>query len=125
MEAKTSRRGRLADLGAELGAEHHAEGKPWSVPCDVAFPCATQNELTQRDARCLSSDLEGLEMTQNAMHLTWSREDVDRRLREIMASIHTQCVEYGTGQGTVDYVKGANIAGFIKVADAMLAHGIV
>ena len=165
MDVKTSRRGALADVAAEVGAEHHADDKPWNVPCDVALPCATQNELTQPDARDLvrngcqavceganmpsttpAADVfrkagilygpgkaanaggvatSGLEMTQNAMHLTWSREDVEIRLREIMASIHAQCVEYGRDGDHVDYVKGANIAGFIKVADAMLAHGIV
>ncbi|MBT7096400.1 NADP-specific glutamate dehydrogenase, partial [Candidatus Poribacteria bacterium] len=165
MDYKASRRGDLAGLADEVAAEHHPDGKPWAVPCDIAFPCATQNELTQRDARrllkngcqtvCEGANMpstnpaadafrkagilygpgkaanaggvatSGLEMTQNAMHLTWSREDVDRRLREIMASIHAQCVEHGQDGDGVDYVKGANIAGFIKVADAMLAHGMV
>ncbi len=165
MDGKKTRREALADLAHDVGAEHRAGAKPWAVPCDVAFPCATQNELTQRDARKLvrngcdvvceganmpstNSAVEvfrtagvlygpgkaanaggvatsGLEMTQNAMHLTWPREEVDRRLREIMASIHAQCVEHGRDGDGVDYVKGANIAGFVKVADAMLAHGIV
>ncbi len=165
MDVKSSRRGALKDVAEELHAEHHADGKPWALPCDIAFPCATQNELTQRDARklvrskcqvvCEGANMpstnsaaevfrkagilygpgkaanaggvatSGLEMTQNAMHLTWSREDVNKRLRETMASIHAQCVEYGQDGDGVDYVKGANIAGFVKVADAMLAHGIV
>jgi glutamate dehydrogenase (NADP+) len=69
--------------------------------------------------------ISGLEMTQNAMRMTWTREQVDRRLREIMRRIHAQCVEHGESAGWIDYVKGANIAGFIKVADAMLAYGVV
>jgi glutamate dehydrogenase (NADP+) len=69
--------------------------------------------------------ISGLEMTQNAMRMTWTREQVDRRLREIMRRIHAQCVEHGEAAGWIDYVKGANVAGFIKVADAMLAYGVV
>ncbi|MCX7954519.1 MAG: NADP-specific glutamate dehydrogenase [Bacteroidales bacterium] len=139
--------------------------KPWEVPCDIAIPCATQNELDKTDAEnlvrngcicvteganmpCTPEAIEviqknkllyapgkaanaggvatsGLEMSQNAMKLMWSAEEVDRRLNEIMKNIHSQCVKYGTeSDGYINYVKGANIAGFIKVANAMLEQGI-
>jgi glutamate dehydrogenase (NADP+) len=140
-------------------------GKPWSVPCDAAFPCATQNEIDGDDARTLIANgcrlvseganmpatieaahlfeeahlfygpgkaanaggvsISGLEMTQNAIHLSWTREDVDQKLQEIMRRIHEQCIAYGQRNGYVDYVAGANIAGFVRVADAMLAYGII
>ena len=141
--------------------------KAWSVPCDIALPCAFQNELSEDDAKelvkngtwccCEVSNMgcqpgaihyfqaqkgflfapgkavnaggvatSGLEMTQNAEHLSWTAKEVDERLHHIMASIHTQCVEHGTRpDGTIDYVKGANIAGFMKVAQAMLEQGII
>lgn len=161
----------LKDLAQQLELEHDAQKSVWSTPCDLAFPCATQNELTAEDAKTLidngckllaeganmpstaeaakilrASDViyipgkaanaggvavSGLEMAQNASHLSWSREDLAERLETIMHDIHDRCVEYGAGgegdeedKGSrVDYVKGANIAGFIKVADAMLAAG--
>ena len=135
------------------------------MTCDVAFPCATQNEISGDDAKTLVENgckcvAEGanmptepagidvfhgakllfgpgkaanaggvatssLEMSQNAMHLSWPREEVDARLKSIMEAIHKACVEHGTEDGFTDYVKGANIAGFIKVADAMLDQGVV
>jgi glutamate dehydrogenase (NADP+) len=136
------------------------------VPCDVAFPCATQNELDEDDARRLVANgcrlvceganmpvtyagskvleaarvahapgkaanaggvaISGLEMSQNAMRMSWTREEVDQRLRGIMRQIHEHCVEHGyVEDGWVDYVRGANVAGFLKVAEAMLALGIV
>jgi glutamate dehydrogenase (NADP+) len=143
------------------------EGKrPWEVKCDIALPCATQNELNQTEAKALISNgcicvseganmpstpeaieeftkakilfapgkasnaggvaTSGLEMSQNSLRLSWTSEEVDQRLKAIMANIHESCVKYGSdGQGYVDYVKGANIAGFVKVADAMLAQGVV
>ena len=140
--------------------------RPWEVECDIALPCATQNELNGDDARQLIANgvtcvaevsnmgctpeaidafvghgmlfapgkavnaggvaTSGLEMSQNAMHLCWSAEEVDAKLHAIMHNIHQQCVRYGTEQGRyVNYVKGANVAGFMKVAKAMMAQGIV
>jgi glutamate dehydrogenase (NADP+) len=165
-DLKERRRGRIAEYAEKFGAKYTANARPWSVPAQLAFPCATQNELEGDDARTLvknglvaaaeganmPSNLEaievfhqarvlfapakasnaggvavsGLEQTQNAMRLSWSREEVDQRLREIMRSIHGQCVRYGeSSNGWVNYVKGANIAGFVKVADAMLAYGVL
>ena len=146
--------------------EFQAGERPWSVPCDLAFPSATQNELLGDDARELlengligvseganmPSDLEaqrifhearilfgpakaanaggvavsGLEQSQNSLRISWSRGEVDTRLRTIMREIHHKCVEYGEEKGGwVNYVRGANIAGFVKVADAMVAYGAV
>ncbi|MBW3565821.1 MAG: NADP-specific glutamate dehydrogenase [Acidobacteria bacterium] len=162
---KTDRRGSLATFASEYGLEYHEGKKPWIVDCDLAFPCATQNEIEEEDARALVSGgcrlvaeganmpttmagakifeaakvlyapskaanaggvaISGLEMTQNAIRLKWSREEVDERLQRIMVRIHEQCVLYGANGETTDYVKGANIGGFVKVADAMLAYGVV
>jgi glutamate dehydrogenase (NADP+) len=164
-DLKTNRRGSLEEYAKKFGAEFHAGKRPWSVPGNLALPCATQNELDEDDAKALikngciavaeganmpttqggvdafqEADIlyapgkaanaggvatSGLEMTQNSMRLSWSREDIDSRLRAIMSGIHEQCVEYGNHNGNVDYVKGANIAGFVKVADAMLAYGVM
>jgi len=164
-DLKTNRRGSLQEYAEEFGVEFHAGKRPWSVPGNLALPCATQNELDDDDAKSLikngciavaeganmpttqrsvdtfqEADIlyapgkaanaggvatSGLEMTQNSMRLSWSREDIDTRLRAIMSGIHEQCVEYGNHNGNVDYVKGANIAGFVKVADAMLAYGVM
>lgn len=164
-DLKTNRRGSLKEYAEKFGAEFHAGKRPWSVPADLALPCATQNELDEDDAKTLIKNgciavaeganmpttqggidafqeadtlyapgkaanaggvaTSGLEMTQNSMRLSWSREDIDTRLRAIMSGIHDQCVEYGNHNGNVDYVKGANIAGFVKVADAMLAYGVM
>ncbi|HUF67930.1 MAG TPA: NADP-specific glutamate dehydrogenase [Longimicrobiales bacterium] len=158
--------GNLDTMARASGIDFCRGLKPWIVPCDAAFPCATQNEITATDARTLIDhgcrlvaeganmpatteavqtfeevrtlygpgkaanaggvSISGLEMTQNAIHLSWTRDDVDLRLQDIMRSIHDQCAEYGrTDSGWIDYVAGANIAGFVKVADAMLAFGIV
>ena len=165
---KTRRRGRIAEyVEAFPRAEYHDGERPWSVPCDVAAPCATQNEIDASDARklldngCIAvteganmpADLEagrifreagilfapgkaanaggvavsGLEMSQNAARLSWKEEELQHHLREIMRGIHDRCVAHGRVRGTdhVDYVKGANIAGFVKVAEAMLAYGVV
>jgi glutamate dehydrogenase (NADP+) len=165
-ELKTSRHGGLEEYAREWGATFHAGQSPWSVPCDVAFPCATQNEVDEADARQLIANgcrlvceganmpvtyeaskafeqarvshapgkaanaggvaISGLEMSQNAMRMSWSREEVDQRLRGIMRQIHERCVEHGYSRdGWVDYVGGANVAGFQKVAEAMLAFGVV
>lgn len=165
IDLKTNRRGRLSDYAQKYGCEFHEGKRPWHVPCDMAFPSATQNEISKDDARALLQNectvvceganmpteaegaalfeaaeilyapskaanaggvaISGLEMTQNAMRLTWSREEVDAQLQKIMRRIHEQCVEYGRENGRVNYVKGANIGGFVKVADAMMAYGIV
>ncbi len=165
VDLKTKRRGKLSAFAEEFGLEFNQRQRPWEVPCDMAFPCATQNEIGERSARSLLENgckvvceganmptssvgaklfeeagilyapskaanaggvaISGLEMAQNALHLTWSREEVDERLRDVMAKIHGQCVRYGQQDGHVNYVKGANLAGFIKVADAMLAYGVL
>jgi len=166
-EHKTHRRGRISDYADHFtGATFHAGSTPWNVPCDVALPCATQNELLGADARALvangcqavseganmPSDLEavhvfkaakimfapgkaanaggvavsGLEMSQNSERRAWKEAELQVMLRDIMDGIHDRCIAYGDqGGGYVDYVKGANIAGFKKVADAMLAFGVV
>ncbi|MNF54092.1 NADP-specific glutamate dehydrogenase [compost metagenome] len=166
MELKNLRRGRLSEMAAQPGLQFIAGQRPWHLSCDVALPCATQNELNAEDARALlkngcfcvaeganmPSTLEavdlfieaqilyapgkasnaggvavsGLEMSQNAMRLHWTAGEVDERLHGIMQSIHHACIGYGSEpDGFVNYVKGANIAGFVKVADAMLAQGVV
>ncbi|MFT7679092.1 MAG: glutamate dehydrogenase (NADP+) [Planctomycetota bacterium] len=164
---KEERRGRIGEYTETYpGATFHEGKRPWEVPCDVAMPCATQNELEAADAGSLIAGgvrvvseganmpttleatealqaarvlfapgkaanaggvaVSGLEQSQNALRLSWTREDVDSRLQGIMASIHAKCVQYGAvDEGYVDYVKGANIAGFVKVADALLAYGLV
>ncbi len=148
----------------EFGAQFYANKRPWEVKCDVALPCATQNELNFSDAKelvkngcfmlgeasnmgCTAEAVEylqenmdyapgkavnaggvavsGLEMSQNSMRMNWSAEEVDEKLKVIMKNIHSTCVKYGKGEGRINYVKGANIGGFVKVADAMLAQGIV
>ena len=165
MELKNEQRGRLESLHGQ-GCEFIVGSRPWHLACDIALPCATQNELDADDARqlidngCLAvaeganmpSTLEavdllqenrvlfapgkaanaggvavsGLEMSQNAMRLHWSAGEVDDKLHGIMQSIHAPCEHYGREEdGHIDYVKGANIAGFVKVADAMLAQGVV
>jgi Glutamate dehydrogenase/leucine dehydrogenase len=146
-------------------AEFHAGKRPWEVKCDIAIPCATQNELNDKDAQMLVNNgcscvceaanmpstaqaveifqknklmfapgkaanaggvsTSGLEMSQNAMKLNWSREEVDMRLHQIMQNIHASCLKYGKTDKYIDYVKGANVAGFLKVANAMLDQGVV
>ncbi|MFT4648694.1 MAG: glutamate dehydrogenase (NADP+) [Glaciecola sp.] len=164
MELKNVRRGRISEYAQEFGVEFH-EGNPWKVGCDLAFPCATQNELDVDDAQALVENgcwavaeganmpttpeatevfraaktlhapakasnaggvaVSGLEMSQNSVRASWTREKVDRLLQEIMKSIHDQCVEFGGDGEYIDYMKGANIAGFRKVAHAMLAYGVM
>lgn len=167
MHLKNDKRGRISEyLEKYPNAEYHDGKAPWNVQCDIALPCATQNELDGDAAQsllengciCVSEGANmpstkdaikkfhdakilfapgkasnaggvatsGLEMTQNSLRYKWTREEVDKKLKEIMADIHTSCTEYGTEEdGYIDYVKGANIAGFVKVADAMLAQGVV
>lgn len=166
MELKNVKRGRIHELAGKYNDVEFVEGqKPWSVACDIALPCATQNELNGDDADKLLSNgcmcvseganmpstpeaiakfheakilfapgkasnaggvaTSGLEMSQNSLRLNWTREEVDQKLHGIMVSIHEACEKYGREGDYVDYVKGANIAGFIKVADAMIAQGHV
>ena len=165
IELKEVRRERVSVYAKEQGLQYFENQKPWGVKCDIALPCATQNELDGKDAATLlangvicvaeganmPSTLEaveaflkakilyapgkasnaggvatsGLEMSQNHIRLSWTREEVDKRLFDIMSNIHENCVANGTENGYTNYVNGANIAGFKKVADAMLAQGIV
>lgn len=165
MDLKNNRRGRIEEYAKEFGATYFAGERPWKINCDIALPCATQNEIEKSDAKTLikngckvvseganmPSNIEsvnlfleskilfgpgkaanaggvatsGLEMSQNSMRINWSREEVDSKLQNIMKSIHEACVDHGHENGNVNYVKGANIAGFIKVADAMLDQGVV
>ena len=167
MEIKNEKRGRIKEyLDKYSDAKYHEGKTPWGEKCDVALPCATQNELQEEDAKklvengcklvgeganmpCTPEAVEvfqkakilfspgkasnaggvatsGLEMSQNSLRLNWTSEEVDQKLHQIMNDIHEACVKYGSDDdGYVDYVKGANIAGFVKVADAMLAQGAV
>lgn len=165
-ELKNQRRGRISEYAEHFrGSTYLAGQRPWAIPCQVAFPCATQNEIEDADAQALVAGgcqcvseaanmpttpdgvhrfvaarllygpgkaanaggvaTSGLEMSQNAAHTHWTREEVDARLHQIMKSIHRTCLEYGREGDWTNYVKGANIAGFIKVADAMLDQGVV
>ena len=166
MELKNVRRGRLSEYAKQFGCEHHV-GRPWGIQADLAFPCATQNEISTAEAKTLIKNgirgvseganmpteqegihafvqakvlfapskaanaggvaVSGLEMSQNSARITWKEEELQKLLREIMTGIHDSCAEYGqtAGDSYIDYVKGANIAAFIKVADAMLAYGVV
>tara|TARA_B100000945_G_scaffold319171_1_gene325795 strand:- start:2471 stop:3661 length:1191 start_codon:yes stop_codon:yes gene_type:complete len=167
MDLKNNRRGRISEYVDKFkGAEYHKGKTPWEVACDIALPCATQNELDVDDAKVLLKNgckcvaeganmpctadavhafhdakilfapgkasnaggvaTSGLEMSQNSLRISWTREEVDERLKDIMEDIHDSCIEYGMEEnGFCNYVKGANIAGFVKVADAMLAQGVI
>jgi glutamate dehydrogenase (NADP+) len=167
MSIKNEQRGRISEyLEKYPNAKFVAGERPWSVACDIALPCATQNELNGDEAKdlvkkgciCISEGANmpstpeaihefhkakilfapgkasnaggvatsGLEMSQNSLRLSWSRKEVDDKLKDIMEDIHDSCVQYGENEdGSIDYIKGANIAGFVKVADAMLAQGVV
>ncbi|NDV15285.1 NADP-specific glutamate dehydrogenase [Muricauda sp. TY007] len=166
MDLKNNKRGRIAEYADKYpSAEFHKGETPWKIACDIALPCATQNELNGEDAATLIKNgciavaeganmpstpeaihafhdakilfapgkasnaggvaTSGLEMSQNSLRISWTREEVDKRLKGIMADIHDSCVEYGEEDGYCNYVKGANIAGFVKVADAMLAQGVI
>ena len=156
---------KIKDYAEEFKVDYLEAERPWSIPCDIALPCATQNEINGDDAKVLLSNgckvvseganmpsdskavsvfqdssilfgpgkaanaggvaTSGLEMSQNNMRLNWTRSEVDERLHQIMKDIHSSCVEYGSENETVNYVKGANIAGFIKVAEAMVDQGVV
>ena len=165
MELKNVKRGRIREYAGRFNCEYFELQRPWTVKCDVALPCATQNELNGDEAKilidngciCVSEGANmpstpeaietfqtakilfapgkasnaggvatsGLEMSQNSIRMNWTREEVDEKLKRIMKDIHTSCVNYGRDGDFVDYVKGANIAGFVKVADAMLDQGVV
>ena len=165
IDLKTVRRGRISEYAEEYGCDYHEGKRPWEVPCQIALPCATQNEISVEDAKTLVKNgiiaiaeganmptfidaihvfhdnkvlyapgkasnaggvaVSGLEMSQNSLRISWSRSELDERLRNIMSDIHQQCLKYGGDNGYVDYVKGANLAGFVKVANAMLAYGVV
>ena len=166
MNLKNNKRGRIYEyVTAYPKASFFAGMRPWGVPCDIALPCATQNELEKRDAETLVKNgcfavgeganmpstpegihiftanrvmfapgkasnaggvaVSGLEMAQNSLRYNWTREEVDERLKNIMIDIHQSCLQFGAEKEYVNYVKGANIAGFVKVADAMLAQGVV
>jgi len=166
MELKNIERGRIKEYAEQYGVKYVPGGRPWSEVADIATPCATQNEITEEDAKTLVANgviaiseganmpttpeaikvfqdakilyapgkasnaggvaVSGLEMTQNSERLNWSREEVDSKLHSIMDDIHENCVKYGTeADGYINYVKGANIAGFLKVANAMMAQGII
>jgi len=165
MEVKNVKRGRIKEYAEKFEVEYWEDEHPWKVKCDVALPCATQNEVNGKEAEMLINNgcicvaeganmpsdpdavdvylkkkilygpgkasnaggvaVSGLEMSQNSMRLNWSREEVDNRLQDIMKNIHTSCVDYGTENDFINYIKGANIAGFIKIADAMIDQGVV
>ena len=166
MELKNIKRGRISEyVNIYPNSSFHKDKSPWAIPCHIALPCATQNELGKSDAEILLKNgcicvgeganmpstpeaievfiknkilfapgkasnaggvaVSGLEMAQNSLRYSWTREEVDQRLQSIMKDIHKSCLSYGTENEFVNYVKGANIAGFVKVADAMLAQGVV
>ncbi|MBT8422009.1 MAG: NADP-specific glutamate dehydrogenase [Gammaproteobacteria bacterium] len=163
---KNERRGRISEYADEFGVKFYEGKRPWGIKCDLALPCATQNEINADDARTLIDNgciavaeganmpseqdaidafqeakvlfgpskaanaggvaVSGLEMSQNSIRVSWSRDELNKRLREIMLEIHDRCEEHGReSDDYVNYLKGANVAGFIKVADAMLAYGVM
>lgn len=162
-DLKNVRRGRIEEYANHFKVKFHEKGRPWRIPCDLAVPCATQNEISGEEARNLIKNgciavaeganmptvqkgvdayleagilyapskaanaggvaVSGLEMTQNSMRMSWSRDELDRRLHTIMQEIHDKCVRYGEEDGKINYRKGANIAGFIRVADALVSCG--
>ena len=166
MDLKNNKRGRISEYVKKFPkAKFYKNKTPWQVPCDIALPCATQNELNFNDAEMLINNgcicvseganmpctpeaisffrekkilfapgkasnaggvaVSGLEMAQNSLRYSWTREEVDNKLKDIMLDIHNSCITHGLEKGYINYEKGANIAGFIKVADAMLAQGVV
>ena len=165
IDLKNNQRGRIKEYADNFGCEYFEGKRPWSVDCDVALPCATQNEINEADAKELVKNkivavseganmpsdpaainifqnsgilfgpgkaanaggvaVSGLEMSQNSMRIKWTSAEVDKKLFDIMHSIHDACVHYGKQDKNIDYIKGANIAGFIKVADAMIDQGVV
>tara|TARA_A100001011_G_scaffold191784_1_gene200463 strand:+ start:7675 stop:9012 length:1338 start_codon:yes stop_codon:yes gene_type:complete len=164
-DLKNNKRGRISEYVSNFEADYIEGERPWSIKCDVALPCATQNEINLNDAKNLINNgcicvaeganmptetdavhefinnkvlfgpgkaanaggvaVSGLEMSQNSMRISWTKEEVDNRLNQIMKDIHSQCTEHGKEGDFINYVKGANIAGFIKVADSMIDQGVV
>ena len=164
-DLKNNKRGRIKEYASKFKTEYFEGQRPWNQKCDVALPCATQNEINLNDAKALIKNkcicvaeganmptetnavdefinnkilfgpgkaanaggvaVSGLEMSQNSMRIAWPKEEVDQKLNQIMKDIHTQCIEYGTEKDFTNYVKGANIAGFIKVADSMIDQGVI
>jgi glutamate dehydrogenase (NADP+) len=165
IDLKTVKRGRISEYAEKYKCHFHEGKRPWAIKADLAFPCATQNELELQDAQNLIKGgiiaiteganmpttneaiatikkanvvfapgkaanaggvaVSGLEMTQNSIRMAWTREELEERLKNIMREIHQQCIDYGSEEKQVDYIKGANIAGFVKVANAMVAYGAV
>ena len=165
MDLKNIKRGRIKEYADKFSCQYFENLRPWNLKCDIALPCATQNEINKSDANelikngciCVSEGanmpsnaeaidsfisnkilfgpgkaanaggvaVSGLEMSQNKMFISWDKKDVDSKLHSIMKNIHSQCVEYGSDKDFTNYVRGANIAGFIKVADSMLDQGVV
>jgi glutamate dehydrogenase/leucine dehydrogenase len=165
MELKNIKRGRIKEYADKYGVEYFTDKRPWELPCDIAFPSATQNEISKDDAKklidngcmCVSEGANmptepdgieeyldakilygpgkaanaggvatsGLEMSQNSIRMAWSRQEVDEKLQNIMINIHKSCIKYGKDGDFINYVKGANIAGFVKVADAMIDQGLI
>ena len=165
IDLKNNRRGRIKEYAHQYNVEYFEGSRPWNIKCDVAIPCATQNELELQDAKNLVENgcvcvveganmpttpdavevllenkvlfapgkaanaggvaVSGLEMSQNSIFASWSREEVDNKLKNIMKSIHQQCVTHGKENDYINYIRGANVAGFIKVADSMLDQGVV
>ena len=165
IDLKNNKRGRIKEYAEEFGCEYFEGLRPWGISCDIALPCATQNEINESNAKDLVKNgiiaiseganmpsdpdainifqgskvlfgpgkaanaggvaVSGLEMSQNSMRIRWEREEVDQKLLTIMKSIHSACVVHGDNKKHIDYVKGANVSGFIKVADAMIDQGIV
>ena len=164
-DLKNNKRGRISEYESNFEADYIEGERPWNIKCDVALPCATQNEINLNDAKNLINNgcicvaeganmptetdavhefinnkvlfgpgkaanaggvaVSGLEMSQNSMRISWTKEEVDNRLNQIMKDIHSQCIEHGKEGDFINYVKGANIAGFIKVADSMIDQGVV
>lgn len=166
MDLKNNRRGRIKEYADKYGVTYIEDERPWNIKCDIALPCATQNEITKADAETLVSNgcfciseganmpstpeavqvflekeilygpgkaanaggvaVSGLEMSQNAMRMSWTRDEVDNKLQQIMENIHHTCQTHGTkDSGFINYVDGANIGGFVKVADAMIQQGLI
>jgi glutamate dehydrogenase (NADP+) len=166
VDLKTVKRGRISEYAKEFKAAFHQGKRPWEVECDLAFPCATQNEVSGEEAGTLIKNgcigvseganmptvqegidayleakilfapskaanaggvaVSGMEMSQNSARISWTEDELQKLLRDTMQGIHDKCVEYGEeGDSYVNYLNGANIAGFVKVADAMLAYGVV
>jgi glutamate dehydrogenase/leucine dehydrogenase len=166
MDLKNVKRGRIQEYADKFGVEYYEGKRPWIIKCDIALPCATQNEINAEEAQILVSNgcyviseganmpstpeameiyiqnkilygpgkaanaggvaTSGLEMTQNSMRLSWSREEVDAKLHQIMINIHETCVKFGKeSNGFINYINGSNVGGFVKVADAMMAQGVV